>query len=301
MKKFILKLSLFVFILGIMGIGLLYSNSSAYLKKFKNIDHTYDIVNFGNSHGNGFKYDELGINGKSFNRDGNTLYYDLQNYKYVKPYLNKGAIVIIPISYFSFGLDENRTDKGDINPFVNDFYFYLPIKSIYSYTVKRNAEVYLNTVRVNYYKLIEKSFHTKNTIKPKKDIPKLQSLIQHSIKRSTEQKKLGTFSGYERNMYYLSQLINDVIKNGYQPILVTVPYFGNYNSNFDKEWLNIHYYNHIKRVREEFNIPYFNYSNDNRFDNDISLFTNSDHLNEEGSIYFSKIFFEDLKLKGLLK
>src|SRR5690606_32646085 len=114
MRKFVINIFLFVFLIGLSLYGLLQLNTNTYVKKFTNINKNYDIINLGTSHGISFVYDKFNINGASFNRRANTLYYDLQNYYYLKPHLKDSAVIVLPVSYFSFGLDENSTDRGEI-------------------------------------------------------------------------------------------------------------------------------------------------------------------------------------------
>lgn len=102
----------------------------------RGLEDKMDIVNFGTSHGGAFLYHDWNLKGKACHKGGNTIYYDLQNYKYLKPKLSEGAIIVLPISYFLFGLDENRTDRGD-DTFVNDFYFFLEKDQIFDYSTEK--------------------------------------------------------------------------------------------------------------------------------------------------------------------
>ena len=139
MRKFIVESFLLTVVICITWY-FLYNRSitSSIAERINNIDKKLDIINLGTSHANCFIYDNSVINGKRINREGNTLYYDLQNYIYLNDnnYLSKDAIIIIPVSYFVFGLDENRTDRSPDDSFVNDFYYYLPDNQIFSYSEK---------------------------------------------------------------------------------------------------------------------------------------------------------------------
>jgi len=239
------------------------------------------------------------IDGGKFHRRGNSIYYDLQNYYYLKPHLKDSAIIILPLSYFSFGLDENSTDRGEINPFVNDFYRYLPRKSIYSYTPKREADVYLNEIKLNFFNLFEKSKK-----KEKIEISELdrnEILLDKVSKRVESHKKMGMYSSPQPNIAYLSELILDAKKNGYKPILVTTPYFKRYNEEFGNTWIKEHYYKYIDTLINQYQLVYLDYSDDERFSPNIELFKDPDHLNQIGKEKFSKVFFQDLNELGILK
>lgn len=48
-------------------------------------------------------------------------------------------------------------------------------------------------------------------------------------------------------------------------------------------------------LSERLSIPYFNYHSDPRFLDDLSLFRDTDHLNERGASFYTSILIEDLK------
>ena len=264
------------------------------VEKFKRIGHGIDIINLGTSHGESFLYDELPLNGKAFHKPANTLYYDLQNYLYLKSHLNDNAIVIIPVSYFSFGLDENRTDRGMDNAFVADFYHYLPTRSIYSYSLRRNTRIFIHQVQTNFKSLFGLNPSGKPTTQNADQTDHKADLEAHAIGRVKHHKKIGTFSAASKNVLYLSQIVADAIDSGFKPVLVTTPYFQRYNALFGQEWLEANYYSHIREIRQQYPIPHFDYGRDARFSFDSGLFFNSDHLNHEGRVKFSTVFFKDL-------
>lgn len=277
----------------------LYSKrSNPFVEKFTDHRGDYSVINLGNSHGANIIYEN--INGNAFQRAGNTLFYDLQNYRYLKKHLEANAVVIIPVSYFSFGLDENRTDYTDPDAFVNYYYMYLPSSSIFDYSVKKNIQVYLNKVRENYHSVIDERFFY---VPPKEnDSISIEDRIErHAKERAFSHKLMADYANPENNIAYLSLLLKEIIDNGHQPILLTMPYADNYNSKFSKAWLEEHYYGFMNDIVKQYNVPYLNYSNDARMSTNDSLFANSDHLNEKGRAYFSNILFEDLRKIRVLK
>ena len=302
MKKFILEIVL-LFILVTITISYINNlDKPPRVKQILTIKEKLDIINLGTSHGNNFNYSGLSIHGESFNRAGNTLYYDLQNYKFIKNHLADGAILLLPISYFSFGLDENRTDRGVDNPFVNDFYEYLPRKSIYSYSEKRAVSLKINRIQKNFRNL----FPEKKKIKKKKKKSVLDTvsheemLKSFAIKRVVHHKKIGTYSKPDKNINYLKTLIDDARQSGYHPVLITTPYYKEYTERFGEDWLAKNYYQYISLISTQYNIPYLDYGNDNRISSSPQLFKNSDHLNKKGISKFNKILFDDLVNLGLI-
>lgn len=294
MKHFIIKTGIF-FVLIVLTVCFLSSKrSSPHVSKYKNITTKLDVINLGTSHGNGIVYNDF-INGKGFQRPGNTLYYDLQNYRYLQKYLNQNAVVIIPVSYFSFGLDENRTDYSDSKAFVNDFYFYLPAKSIYNYDRRKEVSVYLNKAKSNFNSVLNERFFRSKKIDTSEELTKEQKLINHAKQRAQSHKKLGMYSSPGKNIDYLITLIREVKENGHEPVLLTVPYYEAYNNEMGEDWIQNNYYKYMYQIFEEFDVQYLNYSEDSRFVSIPSFYSNSDHLNLKGAKYFSDILFNDLR------
>ncbi|WP_452226362.1 hypothetical protein [Lacinutrix cladophorae] len=298
MKKFVLNILLFNLVVIVVCVFLFHLKTNNNVKKFTSINEKYDVINLGNSHGHDFVYNE--IEGKAFNRASNTLYYDLKNYNYLKPYLNERATIIIVLSYFSFGLDENRTDKNKINSFVNDFYLYLPKNSIWEYSFKRKIDVYFNVIRSNFFDACKGSKKEADRIVSNNKISKKEQLDLFSVERAIKHKKEGVFSNPEKNIEYTIELIEDAINSGYQPILVTPPYFVSYNKYFSSQWLEVNFYNYVEELKKKTNIKYLDYSKDARFVTEPDFFQDSDHLNDNGKKYFSKVFFSEISTLGLL-
>lgn len=282
-------------------------SSEPYVKNFRNINNKFDIINLGTSHGSAFVYNIYGgLNGKRFNRPAITPYYELQNYKFLKQHLNEHAVVIIPVSYFSFDVQENRKAKGSDDSFVNIFYYYLPRESIYDYSFKKNVGLVFQEIKANYFKhfdtyLLEVEKNTNKTKKKeKKEKNKQKYLNEHAKKIAKYHKRISPLIDPEVNVNYLSLIIEDAINSGYKPILTTTPYYKGYNDQFGPAWLDTNYYKYMYEMADKYNIPYLDYSYDSRFVSNDDLFRNADHLNADGKVFFSKIFFQDLKKREIL-
>ena len=303
MRKFAIEIFVF-FSLLILTINLLYRiNKPIRLKVIEKLKGKIEIVNLGTSHGWDFDYSKCTLTGMNFNISGNTMFYDLQNYRFLNEngYLAKNAIVIIPVSYFVFGLDENRTDGKVNDSFVNQFYDYLPPKYIYSYSFKKEIELYIHKVQQNFHLLIEKK--DKKINKPKEantqeinNESMAEKLEELAIKRVQRHLELSEYSSESKNMEYMETLINEILAANHQVILVTTPYYCAYNRNFGEEWLEKKYFSKMNHLVSKFGISYLDYSHDKRISYSPELFNDSDHLNKKGKQIFNKIFFEDIAL-----
>lgn len=266
-----------------------------------------EIVNLGTSHGYDFNYNKTPLKGFAANREGNTLYYDLQNYYSLKEHnrLEEGAIIILPVSYYVFGLDENRLDRDD-NTFVDEFYFYLNRSQIYAYSWKKEISLRQYNAQKNFksqcgipgkFKKDEPIVYTAPQKKQsQKEKPThMEKLRNHAEGRTKHHAKLGRMRNGDLSESYLIELITDAKESGYRPVLVTVPYYRLYNEGFDKDWLQSEYFARMKNLSSEFDIPYLNYSHDERFTDIAEMFKDSDHLTDEGAKLFSEIVFGDIE------
>ena len=202
-------------------------------QKFIGLKHEcYDVINLGTSHGKCFRYqtDIHDINGARFHRAANSLYYDLQNYLHLKPYLNPGATIILPISYFSFGLDENRSDKKDYF-FVNYFYHYLPANQIHRYSLSKRIKVLIFEIQQNFHnKALSMIFPPKEKETRKWGIE--FDFKKRAPKRAAHHIRLGTLHPREKSYPHLEQIIKDAQASGFKPLLTTTPYSELYNNSF---------------------------------------------------------------------
>lgn len=292
MKKFIVEILIISALVIASGLTLYKLGPESKLaNKVKNINYPLDIINLGTSHGNNFVYIECMKNGERINKKGNTLYYDLQNLIYLDDNnkLSDSAIIIIPVSYFVFGLGENREDRLPDNSFVNDYYYYLPKEQIYDYSETKKKSLIVFKIQ----KALEFFSQNKSTLVKQEEQSDLQ-LKNHAIGRAERHKLISDFQGHKKNIHYLDKIIETSISKGYRPILVTTPYYHYYNEFMGEEWLKDNYFNVMDSLRAIHNIDYLDYSSDNRFTYDNTLFTNSDHLNSKGKTLFSRIIFDTI-------
>jgi lysophospholipase L1-like esterase len=54
------------------------------------------------------------------------------------------------------------------------------------------------------------------------------------------------------------------------------------------------FYDTVEKIKAEYNVPYLDYSHDDRFMNDKNLFFDSSHLNKSGRNKFMPILLNDL-------
>ena len=301
MKKFILEITALLLLL-IISLCLLYFIDPPWrVSKLKEVKGKLEITNLGTSHGWDFDYNNCPMVGMNFNFSGNTLYYDLQNYLFLEEegYLADHAIIIIPVSYFVFGLDENRTD-GNVGAFVNQFYDYLPPRYIYDYSIRTELELATDKIQQDLYARIKKltsgNQPSKQTQTANSDTLETvtERLERLGEERAERHLMLSSLNPPEKNEAYLETLVQDILADGNTPVLVTVPHYSSYTSRFPAEWLEKEYFSRMRYLADKYNLLYLDYHDDRRFVIHPEYYGDADHLNEDGKVVFNELFIEDI-------
>lgn len=220
-----------------------YSSKFLMLDKDKNISKL-KIINLGSSHSyNGIEYPK-DIKGYNLGLPSQKLYYD---YKILKKYaerLERGAIVIIPISIFSFydifkteNIDKNYVaflKKDEILHIKYNEYFMLKYFSITQPVTK----IFKILEQINLFikdRKIENKIEAKmlNFKEKEKD-----SIIKAKAHLKIEDKNS------DLGIKQLEEIINFCFIKGYNPILVTTPYTYFYNEkigklNYEKKFMKM--------------------------------------------------------------
>lgn len=326
MKKYILGVLCILVVIGIAFtfIESLYTNDIHKAVRYLDTDSDFDIVSFGSSHGSSFKCNDLPIKGHRINKAANTLYYDYQNFSQVKEHLRPGTLVIFTVSYFSFGLDENRTlDKDD--SYLNDYYEYLGQSEIYDYQWGKRTKMWMHRVQKNFKNLLDTTSEPDLRILSRSEYnkahhhPKIiardnkqyiaslfqntevdieehrKALSKHARQRARSHTRQAEFKPTGRqNIYYLEEAIKSCQQSSLVPVLVTTPFYRDYKKRFKQKWLHQNFYKYIIQLTQKYRVLYIDYSEDDRMTDEAILFYNSDHLNIEGKDVFAKYFFSDL-------
>lgn len=305
-KKFVLLNVLFsiilltiLFLLSYLNLNYFsgYSSKFLMLDKNKNISK-FEMVNLGSSHAyNGIEYPK-DIKGYNFGLPSQKLYYD---YKILKKYverLDREAIVIIPISIFSFydvlkteNIDKNYAaflKKDEILHIKYNEYFMLKYFSI-TQPITRIFKI------LEQIKLFIKNKKIENKIEAK--MLNFEEKKKDSVIKARDHLKIEDKSS-DLGIKQLGEIISLCFNKGYKPILITTPFSYFYNEEIGK-------INYEKRIYENVNflikknpekkIIYLDYSHDKRFINNLEYFSDSDHLNKKGAEHFTEILLKDIE------
>ena len=83
--------------------------------------------------------------------------------------------------------------------------------------------------------------------------------------------------------------------------MITTPYTQYYNQYVSADFL-YEFYSKIQDIAVEYNITYYDYSHDERYQTNLQYFGDADHLNEEGAVYFTEMLTSEIpELKAYLE
>jgi hypothetical protein len=309
MKKFLIKGFCFVCI----GLLLLAIVNTFYIRTngYRSLDDTYkyylmpdeiEVANLGSSHGAyGLYYDDIEeVRGFNFALPGQGLYYDRQLLQKYSDRLAEGCVIIIHLSYFSFDLEIG----SDIQ---NRWYYkFLGYGSVPNHKITEY-------VRYGLCPFLSASFNAKYLVKDKGsiDFDIFWIYKYFGIKYDADDEKAwrkdaqGFLDFYydvteqgkneEINMALLEEIIVYCEENDFRPVLITTPFTKYYNRLFKGE-IRDEFNALVKKVKERYGVTYIDYSSDPRISDQLDLFSDSNHLNDDGRKAFTKILLGDLGL-----
>lgn len=265
-------------------------------------DNSVNIVTLGSSHAKfGVKFDKE--NQMNLGLESQGIYYGLKLLEKYEKKIKKGAILIIPISIFSFNEENdfskdeiyknyiNLLEKEDIRKEIKDSEYFLTKNFSIIYPPARLIET-LKYITLD--KKIKKNMLTynDNTRGKALEIGAKKAVDRH-IKSFNE-------DNVKNGINILIEGLNYSEKKGYTPILCIIPTYYLYNNELEKIDKDIFYNRIIKNVEnieKKLNKSYIflDYSHDKRFENSVDYFMDDDHLNEKGAEYFTEILLKDIE------
>lgn len=296
-----LSILLFIYILSLFYNSHIQLGTTKFFKYDLYEEKSISIVNLGSSHGfYGIKY----LDNKAINlaKDSQIIYYDLKLLEKYKSKLRDDAIIIIPISIFTFY--SNNSDE--INKNYITLLSFKDIKNIKfsEWIMGKYFSIFYPPQRiietVNFIKkngIYKKIFYTE-----RKDLERirLKEESEETVKRHMEKERDRNgilIKNAERDIYNLIDFINE---NNWKIVFITTPFSYFYNEgieNIDPNAYKERIYDNIKNLEEKYNKKYLylDYSHDERFENKLEYFFDDDHLNKKGAEYFTKVLLKDIE------
>lgn len=337
MKRFLIKLAVLALIMAMIfsGYNALYqricnTDSAEKLEdKFRDVPDGIQICNFGSSHGRGFDYRNWQDEFTTFNFALNmqTLSYDYLILQQYVGNLAEGGVAFIPVSYFSFGWDEEGMD--DFRSKNERYYPFLQPEYVKEYSwitdigirhfqpllynpsdVLRNIRNSLSKRALSAWEedteeeaILLQTYDTKKEEIPvqtedtaEQEVPAQTDSEEFDFQRHADEKyrshhivdKNGDLVVLEEELNALHGMIRLCREHGIRPILITVPFRWEYNEEFDEKFYG-QLHEVIDKVCEDESVEYYDYSHDERFIDSADYFRNSDHLSPKGAVVFTDL------------
>lgn len=248
------------------------------------------ICNLGSSHGeNAFKYDQLayarGYQCFNFAMSSQTYNYDYALLSMYKKQFADNCLMFIPVSYFSF--NNEVTNEQEEQFLTAKYYTFLSPRYIPNY------DPYIDIV--THYLPILSAGEDITKILPFPS-PALKvfaaeapaALSPEELAAKEVEFKEKAQNRYHRHMddkeeYFLQERIDNLYdilafckENGITAVLITTPYTSLYSELFSPEFKE-EFYAEVNAVASKADVPYYDFSNDERFSNRLELFAAADH------------------------
>lgn len=226
--------------------------------------------------------DSLGMSCYNCGNDGNGILNMYGRYKLISS-RQKPQIVIYDVfpdnEYFSN--NSNLKDLSGLKPYADNKH----IKELFSQYDKKELvklNSYLYRYNTSFFQLL------KDFVKP---VGYGKELMGFQPMTGTINYEPPVFSDYKGKLdtlkiHYLKRLIEDCQNSGTKLVFSVSPrYMADTDSSF----------NYIKKVCQQFEIPFISFYTDKEFRRDKTLFRDSQHLNEQGAKTFTIKMIKELK------
>ena len=316
MKKLLVKLLLlfvpFIVVLPVLNYFYVRSNywkAKDNVYKFNFVPDGIELANVGSSHGAlHFIYDDFPEYVTfNFGLDAQRHHYSYALLRQFSEHFRKGAIVLIPISYFEITQcpSTNEIEKRRLV-----YYRFLKRK----YMKEVDAWNFADYLRFAKFPILSAGFSMFRLYKMPLDIPaerinvfwnrttyldenKLKAICSKKYSVWTAVETEHGEKGFQYNFAAVCTLIDFCTAHSFVPVLYTAPitdvlneYFEQHNGFFDT------FYRFTTELQKKYpDIKYFDYSHDEEFSPKHTLFTDGDHLNVYGAKAFTARVITDLK------
>lgn len=307
MKRFLVTVFIGVLIpvIALIPLNAAYMQTNYYthlngLGKFHDVPKQIEIANFGNSHSVcAFNWTVTNYNGANMALYSQGLIYDRAIFEQYFDNFKEDATIVIGISFISLYENEDTKEGG-----AQRYYQFLDKQFIKNWNIVSDFQYRVCPLVGAKAKGLQVLFCD--------DTSEAEMTIRGEIQHDKGSPSLGREEiGYTRAQGFLREIGNQELGDEYeallqmldkckeknmQVILVTLPTMEYLYKNFSDEFFD-KFYQDIEGVCKMYDfVEYKDYTGDPRFKDKEELFLDTDHLNEEGGKYFTKIFCEDMKI-----
>lgn len=224
---------------------------------------------------------------KGFNMGSSSQSYQVDDLLFSRffPKMDSLKYVVLVVSYFTPFIE---TSDLFMTHYCIDYKLHLSKKPKYNLNIMSFDRHSFNTI-VNYVKGNKKDINIDTTgyrdrsLMEKKNVKNWELNGRNAAKDDTF--KPINWSFYNKNYYYVNDIIQKCKTKNIKVILITTPKYYTYRKYINSTQLSFMYAFVNKITKNNSNTLYWNYSSDTSFHQDC--FMNSDHLNDKGAKRFS--------------
>ena len=313
MKSFLKTTVIYFLILALIAVTIngiyvaLGKNNIYGVEKFDHVSDGIQVSNFGSSHGLcGFNYED--INDRScfnFALSAQSLSYDSRLLKYYQDKLAKDGTTYVVVSYFSlFGKNEIDTDSFASKNLR--YYRFLPSEYIKEYDAKTQIFTKYLPVLSRGSGLINDFLNRNTDDENWQRTADLIDVSDDALRKYKEHVVADKLDATGERIYNqeeieaLYEIIRLCREKGVEPVLVTTPFLSEYTDTIaanDPEFFE-EFRALVDQIVQDTGVRYYDYSRDERFIYDYSLFRDTDHMNKEGARRFTGILIEETLTKN---
>lgn len=307
MKKFILN----VVAVLVLSIAVLAAASAWYEAQDVPTNHarTYrampamlDVANTGTSHGElGYDYsDRPQYAAFNFAMSGQNLSYDWRLLTNYQDRFKPGSAIFITVSYHAISVPP-ETEATHFKSKNIRYYGVLPASLIKNYELSyaiRGRWLTILAAQTNILRALVGSGVEVDVRGLSTDVDAAARDRDHLID-DHRAKELDRCEANAEEVAAIYDMIEICRKHDARPILVTPPFLAEYTESFERgapHYLPF-FYGVIDEIVRKTGVEYFDYSHDERFMHDYSLFMDSHHLNRNGALKFTKIIMDRVGLR----
>lgn len=313
MKKFIGKLILFLLIVltPLLTLNYLYKNTTAYdaaneMYYLKHFPKAIELLNLGNSHekaGIFWEGNYLGV-AHNFATPSQPFYYDYYVLINASESIKKGAVVIIPISYFDWYYDY-RNLFTEIPSYNARYYSLLPANQLLNYdfetdvkqnwlpilTAKQNIKCIFNDIQV------PAQYNVGNVCVKKSEINEIAKYKAGDWKENVMEYNEET---KRDNINYFRKIIDYCYKKEFVPVVVSLPVTNQLTQEMGKSFMQEFEQCNREAMEGYENLLFLDYSRYKPITADLAYFRDSDHMTMDGANEFTKKLLTDLEKNAII-
>lgn len=320
MKKFLVRVFILTVIVSsfLVCINLLYINTAYYknlndMHKFSKVPEHIDVVNFGASHSAcAFKWGEYTqFAGVNMALGSQTVVYDEALFSYYFERLDENSTVILEVMFKS--LYEKEPDTPPYGTNITRYYQVLSKDFIRQWNL-------LDAVRFQYLPILgnrqeavanivsewfgggspagelerQQAAGPELTGEPTQVLEGWEAEAMNAEGKRRAESFMALSGNQELGEQYeaLIRIIEKCKENNVQVILVTAPTLPCFYTGFSQEFMD-RFYQDMEGISQKYEVPYLDYTGDERFLADYRWYGDTDHLNGYGSRYFTEEFLKD--------